>query len=134
MIMSEPLGVEIEDTTAEIDSIRADLKENKCIDNAILVNRLIPQSKLIEGIILLMDESNGVLNVVAHMWNFLDDKHFDVTSEFLYDSPKYEEVKSIKYVQTAEFRSESDLIGENYHFLQATNDLVDKTKRALENG
>ena len=77
----------------DISDIQIDNKES--VINAYLVVHQYPSVEMVEGLILVID-LDDYATPIPHVWNKIDDIHFDVTSEKKW--PKNDEMNNAKSI------------------------------------
>jgi len=128
--MAEPINIST--TPAEIDFSNIEIKQGDCFINSYRVAKKYPQVEIVEGLILAIDNENGA-KPMPHVWNKLDDVHFDVTKEKIWTGrEELNETKDIKYF-IVKFHSHTDFKnGDVFEFSFDTNENVDAIKVVLD--
>jgi hypothetical protein len=115
----------------DVSDIQIDNKES--VINAYLVVHKYPSVEMVEGLILVIDHDNYA-TPMPHVWNRIDDIHFDVTSERKW--PKKEEMnnaKSISYFSVMTHKK-SDFDNNNaFTYFHATLENIAALNDALVN-
>lgn len=101
--MSKPTRIEItavsEFDFEDLRDVKKRLEANKCMENAIICGKAW-KAEFVEGL-LKTTLKDGTGTFVAHAWNYLDGKHFDVTKDFFLSKidpeNKYEYIANQKY-------------------------------------
>ena len=123
-VVISPIPIDIRD-------IQIDHKES--VINAYLVVHKYPSVEMVEGLILVIDHDNYA-TPIPHVWNKIEDIHFDVTSEKNW--PKNDEMnnaKSISYFSVMTHKK-SDFDSNNiFEYCYATLENIAAINDALVN-
>ncbi|HEY6143573.1 MAG TPA: hypothetical protein VIV55_09195 [Flavobacterium sp.] len=125
-VVISPIPIDI-----DINDIQIDNKES--VINAYLVVKKHPSVEMVEGLILVID-LDDFATPIPHVWNKIDDIHFDVTSEKKW--PKNDEMnnaKSILYF-SVKTHKKSDFDDDNiFEYCPATIENIAALNDALVN-
>lgn len=125
------IPVVISPTPIDINDIQIDNKES--VINAYLVVHKYPSIEMVEGLILVIDRENYA-TPMPHVWNKIDDIHFDVTSEKKWpQNDIMNEAKDIRYFSVMTHKK-SDFDNNNvFGYCNATIENIAALNDALVN-
>ena len=115
----------------DINDIQIDNKET--VINAYLVVHKYPSVEMVEGVILVID-FNDYATPRPHVWNKLDDIHFDVTSEKGWPkNGELNEAKSIRYFSVRTHKKSDFAYNNVFEYCYATLQNIAAINDALVN-
>jgi len=116
------------------DSIKTDdlvIEQGHCFLNSYRVAKNNNDTKIVEGLILVVDNENGA-KAMPHVWNKQNGVYFDVTSEkILAEKDKVNEIKEIKYFSTKYYKHTHFKNGDNLKFSFDTIENVNAINESL---
>jgi hypothetical protein len=115
----------------DVSDIKIDNKES--VINAYLVVHKYPSVEMVEGLLLVIDWDNYA-TPMPHVWNKIDDIHFDVTSENKWpENDEMNNAKSISYFSVRTHKK-SDFANNNvFEYCYATLENIAALNDALVN-
>ncbi|MCE7072495.1 UDP-glycosyltransferase family protein [Dyadobacter sp. CY327] len=107
-------------TPANVIISNPTFKSGECFINSCLIAKANENVDIIEGVLISIQNDKSVI-AVAHVWNSLDDSHFDVTKELIWDiDPISETIKELLYIPTKVHKSIDCNDGDMFEFCANT--------------
>jgi hypothetical protein len=127
-----PIEVIISEIPPDVDLHDIECKQGGCFVNSYRVAKKYQDIIIVEGIIIVVDDTNAA-KPMPHVWNKLDNTHFDVTKEKVWTGRvELNETKEIKYFPV-KFHSHVDFNnGDVFEFCSDTNENVEAIKNILD--
>jgi hypothetical protein len=123
--------VSISPAPIDITDIQIDNKES--VTNAYLVVQKYPSVEMVEGLILVIDHDDYA-TPKPHVWNKIDDIHFDVTSEKNWPTNhEMNNVKSIHYFSVMTHKKSDFDVNNVFEYCYATLENIAALNNALVN-
>ena len=94
-----PARVKIDKVPMNLDLDNIDCEANQCFENSYKVAKKYPNVKIVEGIIIVVGKDFHS-KVMEHVWNLLDEIHFDITAEQIWITEEYSQVSEVRYALT----------------------------------
>lgn len=122
IITERPIEIEIEDL---------EIIANQCQDNSLKVINKYNQVNYIEGVLLIIDK-NKKAKAMCHAWNEVDNFHFDVTKEVLWNGDVFNQIEEKKYMAVKIFSLDESSDVNN--FTEETKQIVKEMNEELSDG
>ena len=114
------ISIDIAKRPLEVDISNIEINQGECFINSYRVAKQNVNVKIIEGLIIALDNENRA-KPMPHVWNKLNDIYFDVTKEEVWnDRIEIKEAKEIKYFMVKIHSSNDFQSNDIFEFCEAT--------------
>ncbi len=133
--MNNPVKVEVSERPSNVLIDEITIEKNLCHANSINVAKNNNNVEIIEGVLLIIAHDNSA-KAIAHVWNKLDDKYFDITNEKILskDESIIDIIGETQYFEVARYESADFNIGDTFEFLESTKSYVKQINDELSLG